>query len=55
MSISGLAARPVAEAFRKLVGDYLKKTAVAYVGELEVSTEGVDWLSFRHAAHWLAN
>lgn len=41
-------------AFRKLVGDQLEKAAVAYAGDLEVSTEGVDWISFHHAASWLA-
>lgn len=42
-------------AFRKRVGDRLEKAAVAYAGDLEVTTEGVDWISFRHAAQWLAD
>lgn len=41
------------EAFRKLAGDRLEKSAVAYAGDLEVSTGGTDWISFRNTARWL--
>ncbi len=41
------------EAFRKLAGDRLEKSAVAYAGDLEVSTGGIDWISFRNTACWL--
>lgn len=42
------------ETFRKLAGDRLEKSAVAYAGDLEVSTGGTDWISFRHTARWLS-
>lgn len=41
------------QALRKLSGEKVEKTGVAYAGDLEVSTEGVDWLPFRHVARWL--
>ncbi len=42
------------ETFRKLAGNRLEKSAVAYAGDLEVSTGGTDWISFRHTARWLS-
>jgi hypothetical protein len=43
------------EAFRKLAGDRLEKTAVSYAGDLEVSSGGTDWISFRNTARWLSS
>ena len=43
------------EAFRKLAGDRLEKAAVSYAGDLEVSTGGTDWISFRNTARWLSS
>lgn len=40
-------------AFRKLAGERVEKAAVAYAGDLEVATGGVEWVNFRHIGHWL--